>query len=497
MVVCALLARARVARGCVTPGDDRLETRAYAVKRYLFRLGHAARSARYATSIAQLVVGLAPVMGWGAVPRGGVERARFVRAHRRSVQRWLDDLEAAGVVAHEPERDEGGRWWRTQIVLFAAPTPLASELAAAERRARRWRSRERARRWRSRRAASLGAIRARSGVPSTATRARIAVGRRLLEHERSRRATVEATIAVCRDLTHPFGAPPSSAPSLVGSRRSRRADTPGAGAPTAWRPAPTASRYGTVADETGARGRAAGFEERLEAVRRAAARRTDLLTPQVDARVRAVAGWPAGRRCPLGRLREAWVAHRYGLAKAIDAGGALAGAVSPDLTSRVGRAVALYEAFAEHRPPGWPRGGAAALCVLASQQRATVLAGDVARLLVLAKGMRAAAQLGDARRVQHARARALARRAPSPGPLAFRIAARVETAEARRRRVRDAVLLLDRDPAAWPNAELAIATLPIADVRLLDRDPCEELDGIGARAARYRDELERNRWRRP
>jgi hypothetical protein len=33
LVVCALLGRARRARGCVTPGNDRLETRAYAVKR--------------------------------------------------------------------------------------------------------------------------------------------------------------------------------------------------------------------------------------------------------------------------------------------------------------------------------------------------------------------------------------------------------------------------------------------------------------------------------
>jgi hypothetical protein len=45
LVVSALLGRARRARGCSTPGDDRLETRAYAVKRYLFRLGHAQRSA--------------------------------------------------------------------------------------------------------------------------------------------------------------------------------------------------------------------------------------------------------------------------------------------------------------------------------------------------------------------------------------------------------------------------------------------------------------------
>ena len=116
------------ARRQATTGSRRAS---YAVKRYLFRLGHAGRSARYATSIAQLVVGLAPVMGWGPVPRGGPDRARFVRAHRRSVQRWLDDLQAAGLVVHEPERDEGGRWWRTQIVLLRAPAPSADELAVA------------------------------------------------------------------------------------------------------------------------------------------------------------------------------------------------------------------------------------------------------------------------------------------------------------------------------------------------------------------------------
>src|SRR4051794_24487494 len=142
LVVCALVARARRARGCAAPGDDRLETRAYAVKRYLFRLGHAAGSARYATSIAQLVVGLAPVIGWGPVPRDAAGRARFVRAHRRSVQRWLDDLQAAGLVVHEPERDGDGRWWRTQIVLVRAPEPSSGELAIARRRGRGWRWRE-------------------------------------------------------------------------------------------------------------------------------------------------------------------------------------------------------------------------------------------------------------------------------------------------------------------------------------------------------------------
>jgi hypothetical protein len=70
------------------------------------------------------------------MPKGGAERARFVRAHRRSVQRWLDDLQMAGLVADEPERDADGKWWRTQIVLLNSPEPSNSELAMARRRAR-------------------------------------------------------------------------------------------------------------------------------------------------------------------------------------------------------------------------------------------------------------------------------------------------------------------------------------------------------------------------
>src|SRR4051794_33199867 len=264
MVVFALLARARRARGCATPGDDRLETRAYAVKRYLFRLGHAAGSARYATSIAQLVVGLAPVIGWGPVPRGGAARARFVRAHRRSVQRWLDDLQAAGLVVHEPERDEHGSWWRTQIVLRRAPTLEGSELADARRRAKGWGARERARRRAARQAPSLGAIRVRSAVPGPAVRARLARARGFAAHDARRRALVEAQIAeaqrrreACRDLAHPFGAPPPSALPRSSEQPVRRPGAVEAAGSAACRAARTVQGHGSVVVETGARGRAA------------------------------------------------------------------------------------------------------------------------------------------------------------------------------------------------------------------------------------------------
>lgn len=456
----------------------------------MFRLGHAARSARYATSIAQLVVGLAPVMGWGPVPRGGSERARFVRAHRRSVQRWLDDLQMAGLVVHEPECDARGSWWRTQIVLQRAPALEPAELEHARGRARGWRARERARRAAPRRASNLSAIRARSGVPSARLRAQLA---------RRRRAH--------RDLTHPFGAPTANTPE----------------GPAVWSSAQAFEVDGAAVVETGARGhappaaRTAGIEELmrlspvdLDAViaervaerQRSTAWRTDALRGQVTARAREVLDWPAGRACPSWRLREAWVVQRYGPAKAADSGTALAGRTTPELIAATRRAIRRYETHAAHRPPGWPASGAAALCVLAEHRRADRFAGDVARLAQLAKGMQAAALERGPDRLTRARNRACRRRHPSPGPLTidFRRPPRAESAEGRRTRVRDAVLLAGADPASWPNAELALRHAQGIDrppIRLLEPDRFEELDGTGARAARYRDQLNQDVWRLP
>jgi hypothetical protein len=242
--------------------------------------------------------------------------------------------------------------------------------------------------------------------------------------------------------------------------------------------------------------------QRLAAHRAAITWRSAAIREQAAGRVGAVVAWPVGRRCPLGRLREAWVAHRYGLAKVADCGTALAGPVGPvgpGLAARTGRAVALYETHADHRPAGWPVSGAGALCALAAQGRAVVFAGDVARLLSLAKGMRAIALADDATRLRRARERARARRAPRPG-LQFRLPApRFESAEGRRARVRDAVLLTGGNPASWPNAELALTHLPGIDAgpRLLEPDRCDELDGTGARATRYRAELARGVWQAP
>jgi hypothetical protein len=209
--------------------------------------------------------------------------------------------------------------------------------------------------------------------------------------------------------------------------------------------------------------------------------------------------WPVGRRCPIGRMAEAWVAHRYGVAVAIEGGSGAAGARSAGIEKRLRRAIGLYEAFAGGRPRGWPEFGPAALCALASQERAGTLAGDISRLLILAKAMRATARLRDPARTQRASKRAEARSQVPQMPLRYRRAARTqETAEQRRRRVRDVVLLRGGDPAAWPNAEPALSHLKhdrgTAEVRVIGPVTYAELDGVGARAQRYRHELETGRW---
>jgi hypothetical protein len=509
----------------------------YAVKRYLFRLGHAARSGRFACSIEQLVAGLAPVMGWGEVPRGGAERARFVRAHRKSVQRWLDDLQAAGVVEHEPERDQTGAWWRTQILLLAAPAPAADELRLAQDRARGWRARERRRQRRARRAPSLGAIRARACEPQRSTRARLARARALGVGEARRRARVEAELArahahcdALEVLTHPFGAPPTSAEPPEDPRRRRRPSASEARVQARSRSAQTLISAPTFVAGTGAHARAAavpsppvtpawrkecseeigsGPPERFDALvrRRVAARQAQLAgliamrREHAASRVDAVVAWPVGQACPVGRLREAWVAYRHGLNAVAESGSIAAGARSDAVARRARHAIRLYEAFTVKRPPGWPASGAAALCALASQRRAAVFAGDVARLLVLAKGMRAAALERDADRVARAAIRAQRRRAATPGPVGFRLAsARWETAELRRRRVRDALLHAGDDPAAWPNSELAERHHPQLRAQLAARpalvgtETFAELDGVAARAHRHRAQLASGRW---
>ena len=148
--VLALVKRARERLGRVFEWDARLESSCIAVLSYLYRRAYGEHwagrggSGRFGCSVAQLVMGLAPIMGWGGLPNRGRlprdeyarEREAFVERHRASVRRWLDWLELAGLLSHTPQQDEEGVWWRTIIELHPAPE-IERELleAAVDRRA--------------------------------------------------------------------------------------------------------------------------------------------------------------------------------------------------------------------------------------------------------------------------------------------------------------------------------------------------------------------------
>ena len=460
----ALVNVARRARGCRTAGDDRLETRGYAVKRLLHRWSRAQRSARFACSVAQLVQGLAPIMGWGSPPAGRAQRERWVRAHRKSVQRWLDDLQRAGLLVYDGERDNRGQLWRTLITLLPAPDPPHDELQLARRRLRGFKRRGRRRhsyrrrRARARRAHTpLEAILTRSARPQRATRARLARRRACALHERQRRAGVDAQLAATHkeDLTHPFGAltpsethpvipdtpvepaaPLAEPPALESSAQAftePEAFAAGTGARTHEpdrRAGSSAAK--TVSTENGGAGAPVedpweGLEERVAARLAVSAWRRHEAARQALERARTLLVAPAGVAWGLGGLREAWVVFRFGARlrerfdtpesgpeRVGDHGAGDAGARRPGQLARAGRAIALYERFAAQRPPGWPAAGAGALCALAAHQRAASLEGDIARLRMLATDMRAAALYADAQRVERARRRAAAARRATP-----------------------------------------------------------------------------------
>ena len=554
----ALINVARRARRCRTRGDDRIETRGYAVKRVLWRWACAQRSGRFACSIGQLVVALAPIMGWGPAPAGRAARERWVRAHRKSVERWLDDLQVAGLLSYEGERDNRGQLWRTVITLHAAPAPPTRELRWARERMRAWKHRGR-RRQRRRRPPrrSLEAIRRCSQRPQRASRACLARQRACQVRERRRRAAVEARIAGAhekKDPTHPFGAPPTSETYSMTSETSIEFETFQTEGQASLHSAQTVTEAASLAVKSGARerentivagitqpkkectekeGREApsidpwvGLEARIAARRAASAWRRHEVARQALRRAVELANANPGRGWGLGRLREAWVVFRFGaeLRDSFDEprtgpelvgdhGAGDAGRARAGQLRRAADAIALYEAFADQRPPGWPAAGAGALCVLAAQQRAATLEGDVARLRCLAKDMRASALHADAERVARAAQRAkrrgdgYAHRVPPGAPrLAFRHARtgerpRFETAELRRLRVRDELLGAGEHPGLSPNVfraawEAAIrhdAGEPGHGDPMLYRLP----DGITQRAQRYHREITEGRWTSP
>ena len=161
-------------------------------------------------------MGLAEIMGWRNIPnrKNKAAVARFVKAHRASVQRWLDWLGHAGLVSHTPQQDEEGFWWRTVIELHPCPQlPVELLEEAVERRAG-WPARERRRRARGRRR-NLTAILRRARLSRPERRARALLRRselqRHAERQRVREAVADSLAQTVRShLRHPFGASTTS-----------------------------------------------------------------------------------------------------------------------------------------------------------------------------------------------------------------------------------------------------------------------------------------------
>jgi hypothetical protein len=339
---------ARHARGCATRGDDRIETRANALRRLLWRWGHAKGSGRYATSIWQLVDGLAPILGWGTPPpKDHPDRERFCRAHAQNVRRWLEDLQSGGLISFTGEPDNRGQDWRTIITLHKPPELPADELDVATARKKAWERRRRvaarARRKRRRpaRGRRLELIVRASQRPQKATQRRLAIARacQVRDHRAAAAAARESSPPISEDRTHHFVAsptakhfsatenviarvqvcwdssgvtrtrasepdhtvaalegPPETAsttePDVVGSPNTDPATA------AAFSPAETADRAAAIVDRVAAVD--ADRRARVELVASHATRRAGELATSAPDR-----GWPAWR------VQEAWVVWRY------------------------------------------------------------------------------------------------------------------------------------------------------------------------------------------
>jgi hypothetical protein len=501
--VLALVKRARERLGRVFEWDARLESSCIAVLGYLYRRAYGEQWAgrggtgRFGCSVAQLVIGLAPIMGWGGPPsRGRLSRAQyarerdaFVERHRASVRRWLDWLELAGLVSHTPQQDEEGVWWRTIIELHPAPAIERQLLAAAVHRRAGWPGRERRRRSRGRRR-DLTAILRRARLTRAERRARGVQRRRRLAEcaERQRvaaRVAHSLALAAKAHPSHPFGASttsrtPSESLSQDESlhRGLTRALAPISEPVSSTRPQTTVTE--TTPARTGEETRWAVYDEILAARLARTDREWEPLLCAPARRVEQLVDWPEKTACPRWRLIECWTIAAHGPQMAIAGGFRLAFWSEPaeHHGPRLERALKRYRRFSDVRPPGWPATPIAALarflttCVRRQDGPEHGMAYDVARFNELTKQMSAYAhyqrsqkhlELAAKRAARRAQARALAERLNQR--LGFRLANHEPAA-----RLRTARQLLDSEHPAHRAAGRTLHAGAQRQLRLQQRD---------------------------
>jgi hypothetical protein len=439
---------ARRRQGRTMPWDARLETSAIAVLEYLWRRAHGEKwagadgSAMYACSLRQLVMGLAPIMGWRDAPvlsrnpnigarlrhqRYEQQVTRFVKRHRKTVQRWLDWLQLAGLITHTPQQDEKGFWWRTVIELHPAPMLDAELLEHALERRAGWKARERRRDGRGRRR-NLTAILRRARLTRAQRRARAVQRRRqcALDTERQRvRAAVAESLARAAEthLTHPYGASTTSRRPLEDDSEDESVHRRLTGAGTRLPKRSSPSEPTTTGTEEATT--ESGEELRWTVYREVIATRFGQTPPGWPAqlataqrRVQQLSEWSEPNPPPRWRLIEAWTIAAHGPEMAAAGGFRLAfwRESNEHHGPRLDRALARYERYHEARPPGFPAAPIAGLAHFLAHHTAPQdgpehgMAYDVQRFNELTKRMSAYAHYRRPEHLDRLRVRAERRR---------------------------------------------------------------------------------------
>lgn len=381
--------------------DDRIETGCWTLAAALWKLGAGQHTGRFATTSKQLVwaLGKGPLRStWGAPPpqMDGPDAGKYWRAHRRSVSRWLDSLEGAGVIRCAGHRDNQGYWWRMEVELQLVDVDerLRDRVEKARVRERGWDRRRRRSRARGVKR-DLGAIR-RDGAPlSKAERRDRGIARRR-GISASRRRSHEREL-----LAHPFG--DSGAPTVPHGGEggyeqhswyfveAKRRGAHAHGVPSLR----SRSTYPSHLDPS-----PLDWEYLSAAIREGTEERESLLVRQanVEAGLGAPFAAPSGAvgapRGWLGRIGPAaaqiaamapsadrinnaaltatvqawWLAVRGVPASSIVVVDDTADTI--DARSTLRGYAAEYERLAAHRPPGWPTSGAAALLLVAASAAA-------------------------------------------------------------------------------------------------------------------------------
>ena len=429
----------RVQAGELSPQrlyDVRAFKSAYAELGYLRTLMRRESGGTIATSMPQLVAGLARLH-----PAWKIEGDKFADRdrHHTAVRRRLRDLHDMGLLSWRVGVDADGEDARTELELRPAPDVTPDELAEAADRLARWQARYGD-------ALNTGSS---TGIHNAARH-----GRPLSASERQRRgiARTRARAQSCREPSKPNSGPhfvasatpknTNSTTNLVdddhvcglGTRAPATGDaTPPPGSSQAPAARNHAAETASVTEGTPASAvqpPALDIDAVLQRVAQREAERRPVLgviASQAAQRALEVAQWSLDRGWPIKRILEAWVVWRHGPMYLADVGSSAAGPLEDDDPERLRRAATRYERHAAARPDAFPDGALGALATIAAiaagrDTRPVTLHYAIRLLDQLSKRMRASATTSDPARHRQQMKRAQARRerrASVPGELAF------------------------------------------------------------------------------